>query len=509
MAIVLSHIADDFDTLARRAQRQAPLSDVVELRLDRIGHPGEGPLRELIAAIGKPVIVTVHGAEAFGDFAGSVDERLDLLADAARAGAAFVDVDWTLSLELGEVEGKCHRIVSRHDAEGTPEDLATFDEEVREVLYEGDVVKLVTHAASTEDGLRMLRWLRAARGGLVAFCSGAAGSFTRVLGPVFGSPFTYAASADLPGMDPGPLTAPGQIRVNDLLAMLPPGGISQETAIFAVVGEPLEHSLSPWVQGMALKSAHLDAVFVALPTPDLEAFLALADDENFRGLAVTAPHKEAAFRIAKMRDGASERVRACNTLVRDGDGWRGFNTDVPAVRETLERAFELHARTPGRPAALAAARALVLGTGGAARAAVGALRELGVDSTVAGRDAQRAGELATELECEAIAWDDVPSTAWDVLVHCTPVGTGEDGELVVPAEWLREGTLVLDAVYRPIRTPLLAAALGRDCTAVPGGEWFVRQASAQFQCFTHQEADEDLMRAAFENALGLAPSAPA
>ena len=507
MAIVVSHIADDFDSLARQALRQAPLADLIELRLDRIGHPGLDALTRFMAESPKPVIVTVHGAEAFGSFEGSVDERLALLEDAGRAGAAFVDIDWTLSLELGEFEGKCHRIVSRHDVEGTPEDLDAFDEDVRAVMYEGDVIKLVTHASRTEDGLEVLRFLRRARGGLVAFCSGAAGSFTRVLAPIFGSPFTYAAPADLPGMPAGEGTAPGQWRVNDLLACMPPGGLTPETAIFGVVGRPIGHSVSPRVHGMALKNAQLDAVYVAFEPEEWSAFIELADDENFRGFSVTAPFKEQAFEHAAIRDDACERLGAANTLLRDGARWRGYNTDAGAVRETLERAFVVHGREPGRPVTASAAKTLVLGTGGAARSVLGALQEIGGEHAVAGRDRAKAAKLAEAFRCEVVDWDRIGEFPYDALIHCTPLGTAgrpqAESELPIPAEALRPNTLVLDAVYRPLRTPLLELARSKGCTPVPGAEWFVRQAMSQFGLFTHQDPDESLMRAAFEHALGL------
>jgi len=505
MAVVVSHMADDFDRLAAAALRQIELCDLVELRLDRVGHPGEERLRRFIQECSKPVIVTVHGGEAFGSFRGSVDERCELLLAASRAGASFVDIDWTLSLELGEVEGKCHRIVSRHELDGTPLDLAEFDREVRDVLYEGDVVKLVTHARTTEDGLRMLRYLREARPGLVAFCSGPQGAFTRVLAPIFGSPFTYAAPADLPGMEAGVPTAPGQLRVNDLLAIVPPGGLTPETAVLGVVGNPIGHSISPFVHGMALKNAHLDAVYVAFEPQSFEEFIRLADDANFRGLAVTAPFKRAAFEIAKVADAPSQQVKACNTLIRDGDGWRGANTDVPAIRETLETIFPVHAHEPGRPVALAAAEVLILGAGGAAAAAVGALLACDVRPTLAARDAAKAEQLAAQLGVQAIAWPAIEQHPYDVLIHCTPVGAGgnphDPAALPIPSEWIRPGTLVLDAVYRPIGTALLRAARAKNCTAVPGGEWFVRQATAQFELVTHQSADEALMRAAVEGAL--------
>jgi 3-dehydroquinate dehydratase / shikimate dehydrogenase len=505
MANVVSLIADDFDVLAARALRQAPLADLVELRLDRIGHPGQDALRRFVAECPKPVIVTLHGAEAFGTYAGSIDERCQILVDAALAGARFVDVDWTLSLELGEVEPPCHRIVSRHELEGTPDDLAAFDEEVRAQLYEGDVVKLVTHARNTEDGLRMLNWLRAARGGLIAFCSGPAGSFTRLLAPIFGSPFTYAAPADLPGMEGLEPTAPGQLRLGELLGCMPPGGLSPETAVLGVVGRPIGHSASPFVLGMALKNAHLDGIYVAFEPDDFDRFLDLATDENLRGLSITAPFKGAAYARASQTDGDSDRLGAVNTLVREGEGWRGHNTDLAGVRETVERVWPHFSAQPGRPMLPAAATALVLGAGGAARAVVGALRDLDVEVVVAARDASKAEAMAAPLGARGIGWDGIGATEYQVLVNTTPVGTGGDGASPLPDGWIRPGSLVLDAVYRPMKTPLLAAAGRRGCVCVPGGEWFVRQAAAQFKLFTRTDPDEALMRSAFEGALGLVP----
>lgn len=512
MAIVVSHGGADFDRLAARALRQKALADVVELRLDRIGDPGRARLSAFVRELKKPVIVAVHGAEGYGDFRGGDDERLDLLRSAAEAGATFVDVPWHLSLDLGEVPGKCHRIVSRHDTDGVPDDLDGMLEEVREVLYEGDLVKLVGHARSTEDGLRMLEFVRRTGKGTIGFCAGEAGSFTRVLAPIFGSPFTYAAPAALlerGGDDGAEPTAPGQLRVNDLLALMPPGGATQETAVLGVVGNPIGHSLSPRVHGMALKAKRLDAVYVAFEPADLDRFLDLATADNFRGFSITAPFKERAFARAASSDEPARRARAANTLVREGSGWRAANTDEPAVRETLEGAFRFHAGRTGRPLGLALAHVLVLGAGGAARAAAAAAMESRARTTVAARDVAKARALARELGCAAIPWEGIPACDWDALVNATPVGSGAQPGSPVPPDWLRPGTLVLDCVYRPIRTELLLAARERGCTPVPGGEWFVRQAREQFRLFTRAEPDEDLLRAAFEAAVseGAAPRA--
>lgn len=506
MAIVVSHLDSDFDALCARALRQAALADLVELRLDAIGHPGKEPLRRFFQACPKPVIVTVHGTEGFGEFQGSDQERLDLLYEAAEVGARFVDVDYTLSLDLGELPQPAHRIVSRHVHEGTPEDPAELDallEEIQAVLYEGDVTKLITHAETTEDGLRYLRWLRTTKA-VVGFCSGEAGSFTRVLAPIFGSPFTYCAPASQPGEEGGRPTAPGQLRVGDLRAIAPPGGLNQETAIFGVVGNPIGHSVSPWVHGMALKGARLDAVYVAFEPSDFPTFLELVDDENYRGLSITAPFKEDAFRACVNPEDGARRTQAVNTLVREKGGWRGSNTDVPAVRDAVQKALVLHARRTereGGPLEPREARVLILGAGGAARAAAWALRALDADVTVAGRTPERAERIAAELSCSAVAWDAIPDVPYDVLIHATPVGgSGHEGQLPIPAEWIRPDAVVFDAIYRPIRTPLLVAAHERGATPVPGGEWFVRQAVAQFRLFTGTEPDEELLAKSFEHA---------
>jgi 3-dehydroquinate dehydratase/shikimate dehydrogenase len=496
MAVVVSLLEPDLASLRAAMDRNAPLADLFELRLDRLGNPGEGALADLIGASPRPVIVTVHGPEAHGDYEGSLDERFELLHAAARAGALFVDIDWQWSLDLGDVHGKCHRIVSRHEKDGTPVELLPLWEAQRDVLYEGDVIKLVTHAATTSDGLRVLRFLRE-QSGLIAFASGEAGSFTRLLAPVFGSPFTYCAPKA-----PSPRTAPGQLRVDDFHAAVPPGGLGPGTAIFGVVGQPVAHSWSPRLFNMAMKAAHLDAIYLPFEADSLEELLALADDENFRGFSVTAPHKLAALSLASSAERGAEQAGAANTLVRDpAGGWLASNSDVTALRQVLEASLLAHAARGKREIAPSEARVLVFGAGGAARAAAQATREVGARLHLAARRDDPARELAERFRGQHVPRAELAACEYDVLVHCTPAGSlARPDELPFEAELLRPERIVIEANYRPMLTPLLAAARERDCTLVPGGEWFVRQAMEQFQRFCHQEPDENLMRKTFEHA---------
>ena len=494
MSLLVSLIADDFAGLRRRVLAQAPFADRIEVRLDRIGNPGREALAELVEACRKPLVVAVNGPEAFGSWRGGDEAAFAILRDAAAAGAEFVDVDWRQAAAFGAVEGRCRRIVSRHETEGTPARLDPLLEDLRGLRGEGDVVKIVTHARCAEDGMRVLHWLREQRE-TVAFCSGDAGSFTRLLAPIFGSPWTYAAAAAIGG-DAPEATAPGQIPIGSMRAALPAAGVTNRTQIFGVVGNPIGHSLSPPVYGPALRGAGLDAVFAAFAPECFEDFLALAEDERFAGFSVTVPFKEEAFRLASATDEDSRRAGATNTLSRGPEGWRGANTDTIAVRVLLREGLA------GISVAPDAGRVLVLGAGGAARAAAWAARSLGCRTIVAGRTAERARRLAEELGVEATAWERLGEVEYDALVHATTVGMVPDVEgCAVPVETIRPGSVVIDAVYRPRETALLGAAAQRGAHPIDGGAWFVRQAAAQFRVLTGKRADEELLHDCFDAAL--------
>jgi shikimate 5-dehydrogenase len=144
---------------------------------------------------------------------------------------------------------------------------------------------------------------------------------------------------------------------------------------------------------------------------------------------------------------------------------------------------------------------LVLGAGGAARAAAQAIREIGAHLLVSSRRDEQAQALAEQFSGQHILFKDVGSASYQVLVNCTPAGgLSQPGSMPLAEAELPEGGIVIDANYRPLRTPLLMAAQKRGNTPIPGGEWFVRQAMEQFKRFTHKEPDQALMRATFEHA---------
>lgn len=523
--IVVSLFARDSAALFRLAASQSALADALEYRLDGLDDPKaltEADLAALFAAGSKPAVVAVNAPDAWGRFAGTDRDRLALLERAARAGAAYVDVDWRLAEMPLALPAECRRIVSRHDTRATPGDLAAAFAELARVLRPGDLPKFVTHARSGEDGVRVLEFARTLAGPAIVFASGEAGRFTRVLAPIFGSFATYAAPVQLATLadgeagasaarDGGP-TAPGQMGVDELRAALPRRGPTRDTHVYAVLGRPVAQSLSPRLHSAVFRESGRDAVYVAIEPTALETLLPLCAAPNWRGFSVTAPFKQAAARMAGDLDDVTRDVRAANTLLRRVDGgWSGTNTDTLAVEDLVRVNLERIRVSPRD------ARALVIGTGGAARGVLCALERLGCESiVVAGRNFHATVELALDRAVEAAELGEASERVFDVVVNCTPAGSITQPDVMpIDACVLRPGKVFVEAVYRPARTPLVAAAERVGAHVVPGTEWFLAQARGQAQRFAVGPWSEGVLRRELELAIaeesdvGAPPRTPA
>jgi shikimate dehydrogenase len=256
------------------------------------------------------------------------------------------------------------------------------------------------------------------------------------------------------------------------------------TTWLGVCGWPVAHSLSPRMQNAALREAGLDDWrYLRLPLPPelfAETVRALPA-AGFRGVNVTIPHKGAALALADEATPTAREIGAANTLTFEGGRIRADNTDAPGLIAAMPD-------VRGR-------RALVLGAGGSARAAVWALLRAGVaDLAVWNRTAERARELADELGARAV---EAPA-GFDVLVNCTSVGLHDPAAtfkaLPVDADSLGAGSLVVDLVYRPGGTRLLEAARTRGADVVDGLEILVAQGAASFERWTGRAAPRQAMR---------------
>jgi shikimate dehydrogenase len=266
------------------------------------------------------------------------------------------------------------------------------------------------------------------------------------------------------------------------------------TRLIALLGDPVAHSLSPRFQNAAIRAAGLNAVYVALRCdadhlPGLLRGIAAADGAG----NVTIPHKE---RAALLLDEATEavgRTRACNTFWVDGGRLHGDNTDVEGFAAAARRLL-------GAPAG---ARVLVLGAGGAARAAVLALLRGRADAVhVLNRSPERARELCQDLDPAGrrVSALDHPHhlrrEGYDLIVNATPAGLRPDDDSPLDLEGPVRVGAVLDLVYHPATTAWVQDARARGIPAADGKEMLLHQGAAAFRRWFRQDPDLDVMRRA-------------
>jgi shikimate dehydrogenase len=251
-----------------------------------------------------------------------------------------------------------------------------------------------------------------------------------------------------------------------------------------VLGWPVAHSRSPQMQQAALDAVGLgDWTYQRLPVPPgrFEETVRALGAAGFAGANVTIPHKEAALAVADDASGPAREIGAANTLTFAGGRILAANTDAPGLLLALPE-------TPGP-----GTRALVLGAGGSARAAVAALTQTGAEVLIWNRTAARARALAEDLGGVAV---EAPEPA-GLLVNCTSVGlTARFEELPIEASDLAGYDTVVDLAYSDRETELAAGARAAGCAVVDGLDVLVAQGALSFAAWTGREAPIEVMRAA-------------
>lgn len=464
---------------------------LIELRVDWLRNMPN--LAQLITNRPTPVIVTCRRKEDRGRWLGTEETRQALLREAIVAGVEYVDLEMDIAKSIRRF-GTTKRIVSYHNFDETPLDLDAIHRQMQQL--DPDIIKIVTMANTPGDVTRMLQLVSESRIPTAGFCMGELGVPSRILCGKYGSPFTYATfSRDRE-------LAPGQIPFEDMRDIYHYDDINAETTVFGVVGDPIGHSMSPLIHNAALRAAGINAVYIPFRIPSGTLAQSLNDMNwlQLRGLSVTIPHKEAAAALAQHCNTITQAVGAANTLVRNEvGGWDASNTDYEAILESV--LLGLDPQNPD-PVKLMGQKVLLLGAGGAARAAAMAMARNGAVVTISSRTHKRATALAAEMGCQHCSWENRGSVDPNIVINCTPVGMHPNvDESPIPANWLMPGMLVFDTVYNPENTLLLKYAKQRECRIVTGIEMFVRQAARQFDKFTGQPASLDLMRATLRQAI--------
>jgi 3-dehydroquinate dehydratase/shikimate dehydrogenase len=458
-------------------------ADWLEVRADLVGDLDPAPLRRVFAG---RLLYTLRSRAEGGATEISPERRKRRLLDAA-ARYDLVDLEMARDLtpDILRAIPPGRRVISWHGPVTSLEGLqSTFR---RMATVEALLYKLVPAAAQAGDELAALLFLKKLeRRDVIAFCTGLTGAWTRLVAPRLGAPVVYGSAGEVAG-------APGQPTIRRLIQDYGLPHLPPLEALFGLVGNPVSHSLSPRIHNAAYRELGIPALFVPFHAESfgefwLEVVESGALDEELglpiRGLAVTAPYKEAALAVAGAESPRAGLIGAANSLVWNQGVWEAEATDPDGVILPLRaRGIPIKGRT-----------AAVVGTGGAGRSAAAGLSTAGAQVTLFNRGAERGLQASSLLGLPFVPLADLDPSGFDILVNATSLGRQDAEALPFPVDVLRPDAVVIDMVYGDGPTPLLRAAATRGALTVDGREVLIGQAAGQFRMMTGRELPIALAR---------------
>ena len=262
---------------------------------------------------------------------------------------------------------------------------------------------------------------------------------------------------------------------------------------FAVIGDPIDHSLSPTIHTAAYRELNLECTYIAykIPNGELNSGVESLKSIKISGFNVTIPHK---IEIMKFLDDVDENCKligAANTIVNDNDSLKGYNTDMDGFLEPIKN----------REISIKDSNILLLGAGGASRAIIaGFAKEHARKITIINRTSQKAIELAKfgqelGLKSETISMEECErlSEGYDFIVNASSLGLKNEPS-VIPPKLINAETVVYDIVYKPVNTELLKDAKNKNAQIIYGYEMLLGQASRSFEIWLKEKAPYEAMK---------------
>jgi len=265
--------------------------------------------------------------------------------------------------------------------------------------------------------------------------------------------------------------------------------ITAKTNICIIIGDPVEHSLSPQMHNAAYEALGIDDQFVFLGArvkiEDVDKVIKGVRAMGIRGLTCTIPHKVKVLNYLDEIDSIAKKIGAANTVVNENGILKGYNTDWLGVLTPLREVTELKNK-----------HVAILGAGGAARAMIYAISSNGAMFTIYNRTLDKAKELAKEFGGQARGLEDFEGIKRaDIILNATSLGmVPQELETPLPKRYITQKHIVFDAIYAPFETRLLKEAKEQGATVIHGLEMLLYQGLAQFELYTQRKAPEKVMR---------------
>ncbi len=491
--ICVSVCAETAEEMLEQIRRAEDSADVIEVRLDCL-QPKQIHKAFAFLASKKPLLLTYRPKKQGGKAEDDLNNRKLLWIVFVLNGSLDTKKLWfDYEEDLTNLQKVSNPVTIRsyHDFSGTPENLSEI---FGHLSAKSDVAKIAVQADDISDSIAVWKLLEKAQSEnkqIIPIAMGEAGKWTRILGLAHGALMTYAA------LNAGNETAPGQISAQDLIDIYRVKELNEQTEIYGILGNPVSHSLSPFMHNAAFKARNMNAVFIPFEIKNLDEFIKRFVKKetrevklNFKGFSVTIPHKQAIIKHLDSIDETAKRIGAVNTVKIVDGKLQGFNTDAPGFIEPLRNSY----------GDLCGAKVAILGSGGAARACVYALKKEGANVCVYARNLEKAENLAAEFEVELreLVITNDALRDFDILVNTTPLGMKGRFEMETPlrAAQIESVKLVYDLVYNPFETRLLKEAKSVGVPTIGGFAMLAAQGAAQFKIWTGEAAPVKEMSAA-------------
>jgi 3-dehydroquinate dehydratase/shikimate dehydrogenase len=469
--------------------------DAAELRVDFLDPDERLHIRRFPEMAGIPVILTIRRDTDGGKYVGGEGSRITLLS----MGLAFAEVDKRKNFAYVDLESDLNvpsleeaartfgtKIIrSVHNFQGVDEDLA---KRIRELRRTGDeIAKVAVMPQTTADVLRIFQAAKETKSiKKILIGMGRLGTSTRILADYLGSHLTYSSAAE----DDVSLAAPGQIDPKELVELYRFKKINKDTKIFGITGYPLTATSSPAFHNALFTQETKDAVYIPFPSDSLNSFLRLAEEINMEGASVTVPYKEAIIPHLANRSANVDHIGACNTIVKSSSGWMGYNTDGPGFSDALLQCI-------GKKN-LRGKRVSIIGAGGAARAVAAEVSRLKGRALILNRTVFKAKELAMRY---GFSWSGLDNQGMDMLEHFSHIiiqTTSVGMEPNVDGDPLEQYSfhgkeIVIDLIYKPAMTRLLARAQNAGCQIANGSEMLLAQAKYQYNLFMRTDLNKEVV----------------
>lgn len=478
-------LAEDLEIL----NRYRDFIDMVELRVDYLDKDERLHIRRFPEMAGIPCILTIRRKIDGGLFVDGESSRTTLFA----RGLAFAEQDTRKNFAYIDFEEDYHvpslqdaalafgtRII--RSAHNMNEPIRNIKERLNKMRTTGfEIPKIACMPKTLSDVTRMFKECADLDNTDQIVCAmGPLGLPTRILAGKMNSFLTFTSPAEtdltniLGHINPVTLTETYGFRLMD-----------SDTQIYGITGFPLSVTKSPDIHNTAYRKHGMNAVYIPVRAESAEEAIEFANEIGMKGLSVTVPHKEAVIEnLVSVSEKVAE-IGACNTILKKGDNWAGYNTDADGIAIALKEFLNLKN--------LSGKKVAIIGAGGAAKAVAYAVKQLKGKACIFNRTVSKAKQLAETFgfKWSSLNYESAPMLERfsDLIIQTTSKGMGsklpatEENDPLFFYEFKGYEALY-DIVYEPETTPIMSRAMAAGCKVANGKSMLEYQAYRQFKIFT-------------------------